>query len=246
MHASTIRSRRKSKEKSDVDRDAVLAVVSHELRNQINAILGWAELMRRPATDGELIERGLTVIESNAHLQAQLIEQLVDLSRVRINCLQPKVQKTPLVPILDTALDSMQPLASQKGIQMASHLNGSTPVVRGDAGLLQQAIINILVNAIKFTPPGGHVNLRLKTHGAWAEIAISDTGCGIPREYLNLIFDPFKQLHTGQANPQGLGLGLTITQHIVATHNGTIRASSPGEGKGTTFTVTLPLANSYL
>ena len=195
MHGTLIRNRRKSKQKSDVDSDAFLAVISHELRNQINAILGWATLMKRPATDGEMFARGLEVIESNANLQAHLIEQLIDLSRVRINCLKPKVQKIPLVPILDTALDSMQPLASQKGIQMASQLNGSNHAVRGDAGLLQQAITNILVNAIKFTPPTGRIDLRLTTPGTWAEITISDTGCGIRREFLHVIFDPVKQVH---------------------------------------------------
>ena len=244
MHGTVIRDRRRSKQKSDADRDALLAVVSHELRNQINAILGWTVLMKRPVTDGETLARGLSVIERNAHLQAKLIEQLVDLSRVRINCLKPKIQKSLLVPILETSLDSMMPLAREKGIEMVARLEDSKHAVKADAGLLQQAITNILGNAIKFTPAGGRIELQFVTLGTRAEIAVSDTGCGIPRELLHVIFDPFKQVHAHQANHEGLGLGLTIAHHIIAVHKGTIRANSPGEGKGTTFIVTLPLENS--
>lgn len=244
MHGTVIRDRRRSKQNSDPDRDAFLAVVSHELRNQINAIYGWAVLMRRPVTDRETLARGLKVIEHNANLQAQLIEQLIDLSRVRINCLKLKSQKTLLLPILETALDSMMPLAREKGIEMASYVEGSNHVVNADAGLLQQAFTNLLGNAIKFTPAGGRIVLRLVTRGTWAEIMVSDTGCGIPCELLHLIFDPFKQIHTGHANHQGLGLGLTIVHHVIAAHNGTICANSAGEGQGTTFIVTLPLENS--
>ena len=245
MHGTVIPGRRRSKQKPDADRDAFLAVVSHELRNQINAILGWAVLMRRPVTDGETLARGLKVIERNAHLQAKLIDQLIDLSRVRINCLKPKTQRTLLVPILETALDSMMPLAREKGIEMAAHLEDSKQTVNADAGLLQQAITNILGNAIKFTPAGGRIELQLVTRGTWAEITVRDTGCGIAHELLHLIFDPFKQVHTNKANHEGLGLGLTIAHHIIAAHKGTIRANSPGEGKGTTFMVTLPLESSY-
>ena len=245
MHATTIRHRRKTKRKSDGERDAFLAVVSHELRNQINAILGWSALMRKPATDADTLARGLEVIECNANLQAKLIEQLLDLSRVRVNCLNPNVQKVLLVPVLASALDSMLPLAHQKGIHLASQLGGPTNyAVRGDAGLLQQALTNLVGNAIKFTPPGGRIDVRLATHGTWAEITVSDTGCGIRPEFLHFIFDPFKQVHPSQNNRNGLGLGLTIADHIIATHKGTIRAISLGEGKGTTFIITLPLVNS--
>jgi two-component system, chemotaxis family, CheB/CheR fusion protein len=237
-------SRDPRRNKQESDRDALLAVVSHELRNQINSILGWAVLMNRTVTDAETLARGLKTIERNANMQAQLIEQLIDLSRVRIDCLKPKAQKTSLVPILEIALDSMLPLATAKGIKIASRLDASRQKVNADAGLLQQAITNILANAIKFTPAGGRINLRLVTRETWAEITISDTGCGIPRELLHLIFDPFKQVHTNQTNHNGLGLGLTIAHHIIATHNGAIAANSPGEGKGTTFIVTLPLENS--
>lgn len=244
MHGTVIRDPRRSKQKSDADRDAFLAVVSHELRNQINAILGWTVLMRRPVTDGETLARGLKVIERNAHIQAKLIEQLIDLSRVRINCLKPKTQRSLLVPILETSLDSMMPLAREKGIEMAAHLEDSKHAVNVDAGLLQQAVTNILGNAIKFTPAGGRIELRLVTLGTWAEIAVSDTGCGIAPELLHLVFDPFKQVHPNHANHEGLGLGLTIAHHIIAAHKGTICANSPGEGKGTTFIVTLPLEDS--
>ena len=242
MHGTGTCDRRRSKQ--GPERDAFLAVVSHELRNQINAILGWAVIMRKPVTDGETLARGLKVIERNAHLQAQLIEQLIDLSRVRINCLKPQLEKRLLAPILEAAFDSMMPLASEKGIEMTARLDNSKLTVNADAGLLQQAITNILGNAIKFTPNGGRIELQVATPGTWAEVAVSDTGCGIPHELLHLIFDPFKQVHTNQTN-QGLGLGLTIAQHIIAAHKGTIRVNSPGDGKGTTFIVTLPLENSH-
>lgn len=244
MRGTLIRDPRKSKKKFDAARDALLAVVAHELRNQISAIHGWAVLMKRSVTDEEMLARGLKVIERNANLQAQLIEQLIDLSRLRINCLEPKAQKILLVPILEIALDSMTPLASAKGIEMASCLEDSEHTVNADAGLLQQAITNILANAIKFTPAGGRIDLRFVTRGTWAEITVNDTGCGIPRELVHLIFDPFKQAHTNHTNNNGLGLGLTIAHHIIAIHNGTICANSPGEGKGATFVVTLPLESS--
>jgi signal transduction histidine kinase len=241
MRGTLVRDGRKSKQKFDADRDAFLAVVSHELRNQISAIRGWAVFMEQSAADGEMLARGLKVIERNANLQAQLIEQLIDLSRLRINCLEPKAQKTSLVPILELALDSMMPLASAKGIEMASRLEDSEQTVNADAGLLQQAVTNILANAIKFTPAGGRIDLRLVTRGTWAEITVNDTGCGIPRELVHLIFDPFKQAHSNHTYNNGLGLGLTIAHHIIAAHNCTICANSPGKGKGTTFTVTIPL-----
>jgi signal transduction histidine kinase len=244
MRGILSRDPRKTKQKSDADREAFLAVVSHELRNQINMIHGWAALMRKSATDGETLARGLRVIERNAILQAQLIEQLIDLSRVRINCLKPKAQKMLLEPILEMALDSMMPLASAKGIEITSHINGSRHTVNVDAGLLQQAITNILANAIKFTGNGGRIDLRLMTRGNRAEITISDNGCGIPPELLHLVFDPFKQVHSNETNNTGLGLGLTITHQIIATYKGAICVSSPGQGKGTSVIVTLPLENS--
>ena len=244
MHGTLVHDRHRRKQPSDADRDALLAVVSHELRNQINIILGWAVLIRRTATDGETLARGLKVIEYNAGLQARLIEQLVDLSRVRINCLKPRTKKTSLVPILETALDSMMPLARTKGIEIVSRLEDSKHAVEADAGLLQHAITNILGNAIKFTPAGGRIDLQLAARGTLAQITVSDTGCGVPGDLLHLIFEPFKQVHTNGANRNGLGLGLTIANHIIATHNGTICARSQGEGKGTTITVTLPLENS--
>jgi signal transduction histidine kinase len=244
MCETFIRDPLKSKQTSGSDRDTLVAVVSHELRNQINAILGWAELMRSPTTDGKTLARGLTVIERNAELQAHLIEQLIALSRVRINCLKPKPRKMLLVPILEVALDSMMPLARAKEIEMVSRLNASIHTVNADAGLLQQAITNILANAIKFTPDGGRIDLRLVTRETSAEITVSDTGCGIPNDLLHLIFDPFKQVHSTQTNDDGLGLGLTIAHHIITAHNGTICARSGGLGKGTAFIVTLPLDHS--
>ena len=244
MHGTLVPDRQRRNQPSDADRDAFLAVVSHELRNQINAIRGWAVLIRRAAADGATLARGLEVIECNANVQAQLIEQLIDLSRVRINCLKPNTQKIPLIPIVEAALDSMMPLAREKGISVGSRLERSKYSIKADAGLLHQALTNILGNAIKFTPGGGRIDLQLASLGTWAEITVSDTGCGVPADLLHLIFEPFKQVHPNQPSHNGLGLGLTITHHIIAAHNGTICASSPGEGKGMTFVITLPLEST--
>ncbi len=244
MQGAVVRDQRRSEQPSEVDRDVSLAMVSHELRNQINAIRGWAVLMKGSATDGAILARGLEVIECNANLQAELIERLIHLSRVRINCLNPRTRQSSLISIIEAARDSMMPLALEKLIEMGFRLEDSNCVVNADTGLLQQALTNILGNAIKFTPSGGRIELQLATRGTWAEISVSDTGCGVPGDLLHLIFEPFKQVHTDQGNHNGLGLGLTITRHIIAAHDGTICASSAGEGKGTTFKITLPLANT--
>jgi signal transduction histidine kinase len=236
------RDQQKSKKVSNPDRDMFLAMVSHELRTPSHAILGWAQLIKEGQADEDTIAHGIEVIERNARLQVQLIEQLLDFSRVNNGLLRLNAQRTSLVPVLEAAIDTMLPQAQAKGIALHVYLDASTCAVIGDQARLHQVITNLLANAIKFTPSGGRVGIRLARQGSSAEIAISDTGRGIPTEFLPHIFDPYRQAGTDQAAAHdGLGLGLTIARHIIERHKGKIHAKSLGEGKGTKFTITLPL-----
>jgi hypothetical protein len=234
----------KRKKASNPQRDMFLAMVSHELRTPTNAILGWAQLIKDRLADAETIAYGIEVIERNARLQAQLIEQLLDFSRVNNGLLRLDAQMTSLVPILEAAIDTMLPQAQAKGIALNVYLDASTCAVIGDPARLHQVITNLLANAIKFTPSGGRVGIRLARRDSYAEITVSDTGRGIPTEFLPHIFEPFGQASTDQATAHdGLGLGLTIARHIIERHKGEIHAESLGEGTGTKFTIILPLEN---
>jgi hypothetical protein len=219
-----------------------LAVVSHELRTPTNAILGWVQLIKEGQADEETIAHGIEVIERNARLQTQLIAQLLDFSRVNNGLLRLNAQMTSLVPILEAAIDTMLPQAQAKGIALHLYLDASKCAIIGDPSRLHQVITNLLVNAIKFTPSGGRVEIRLARQGSYAEVTVSDTGRGIPTELLQHIFEPFSQAGTDQATAHdGLGLGLTIARHIIERHRGKIHAEGLGEGTGTKFTIILPL-----
>jgi signal transduction histidine kinase len=242
MCRPSTRDRQKSEQVSNPDRDTFLAMVSHELRTPSNAILGWAQLIKDRRVDEETKARGIEVIERNARLQARLIEQLLDFSRVNNGLLRLDAQRAPLAPILEAAVDTMLPQAQAKEIYLDMELDASAIPVICDPARLHQVITNLLANAIKFTPSGGRVGIRLACRGAYAEITVSDTGRGIPTEFLPHIFDPFKQAGADKATLRdGLGLGLTIARHIIERHRGKIYAESLGEGTGTKFTVTLPL-----
>jgi signal transduction histidine kinase len=234
----------KSKKVSNPDRDMFLAMVSHELRTPSHAILGWVQLIKEGQADEGTIAHGIEVIERNARLQAQLIEQLLDFSRVDNGLLRLDAQRASLVPILEAAIDTMLPQAQAKGIALHVGLDASAIAVICDPARLQQVITNLLANAIKFTPSGGRVGIRLARQGPYAEITVSDTGRGIPTEFLPHMFEPFRQAGTDKATAHdGLGLGLTIARHIIERHKGKIHAESLGEGTGTKFTITLPLAD---
>ena len=236
------RDRRKSKQVSNPDRDMFLAMVSHELRTPSSAILGWAQLIKDRLADGETIAHGIEVIERNARLQAQLIEQLLDFSRVNNGLLRLDARRAPLVPVLEAAVDTMLPQAKAKEIDLHMELDAPAIAVICDPSRLHQVISNLLANAIKFTPSGGRVCVRLARRGSYAEITVSDTGRGIPTEFLPHVFEPFRQADNDKAVARdGLGLGLTIARHIIERHKGKIHAESLGEGTGTKFTVILPL-----
>lgn len=233
---------RKNRENPAHDRDALLAVVTHELRTPTTAILGWATLIGEGQVDEETLAHAVKAIERNARLQEQLIEQLLDFSRVNHGCLKLDAQRVALLPVLEAAVETMVPVSRLKKIDLQASLDASTGAIIGDPFRLQQVVTNLLGNAIKFTPSGGRVDIRLVRRGSYAEITVSDTGRGIRPEFLPYIFEPFRQ--AGGDRPtahDGLGLGLAIARHIVEGHDGKICASSPGEGKGTTFTISLPL-----
>ncbi|XHX81293.1 MAG: CheR family methyltransferase [Stenomitos frigidus ULC029] len=221
-------------------KDEFLSNLSHELRNPLNSLLGWTELLRRQQLDEATTIRALEVIERSARAQAQLIEDMLDLSRVTSGKLHLKTRPLDLVSVVAAAIESVQLAADAKALQLLPQLTSATIV--GDVDRLQQVLWNLLSNAIKFTPAGGRVKITLEPVETHAEIRVSDTGQGIQAELLPYIFDRFRQgdSSTTKAN-QGLGLGLAIVHHIVELHGGTVRAESPGEGQGTTMIVRLPL-----
>jgi signal transduction histidine kinase/CheY-like chemotaxis protein len=224
-------------------KDEFLATVSHELRTPLNAIIGWSHLLRNGAIDGATATRGVETIERNARAQAQLIEDILDVSRVITGKLRLNIGSVDLASVINAAIDSVQLAADSKGIQLEVTLDPSARRVSGDSGRLQQVVWNLLSNAIKFTPPGGRVEVRLEHAGSSAQIRVSDTGQGIGSDFLPFIFDRFRQADGSTTRSHGgLGLGLAIVRHLIELHGGTAYADSPGRGCGATFTILLPLS----
>ncbi|MEQ8963229.1 MAG: ATP-binding protein, partial [Coleofasciculus sp. C2-GNP5-27] len=222
-------------------KDEFLAIVSHELRSPLNAILGWAKLLRIRQLDEQKTNRALETIERNAQAQAQLIDDLLDISRIIRGNIRLNICPTNLVSVIEAALDTVRPTATDKQIQMDSRLD-AVAWVSGDANRLQQVIWNLLSNAVKFTPAGGRVEIYLEPVDHFAQIRVKDTGKGIRPEFLPHIFESFRQADSTTARKQtGLGLGLAIAQNLVQLQGGTIHAESPGEGQGATFIINLPL-----
>ncbi|MEG4577116.1 PAS domain S-box protein [Microcoleus sp. N3A4] len=239
-------------------KDEFLGTLSHELRTPLNAILGWAQILRHRQLSAEKTAVGLETIERNARLQTQMIEDLLDVSRIVSGKVCLKLCPVDLVRIVETAVKALSPDAEARGIELASFCGEGVSSVRGDATRLQQVVWNLLSNAIKFTPPSGRVEIRLSEEGEPAtagnamlsppspvhsvSIAVSDTGIGISKEFLPFVFDRFRQADsTSTRNYGGLGLGLAIVRHLVEIHGGTVWAESPGEGLGSTFGVRLPI-----
>lgn len=231
---------RQEAEAANRAKDEFLSNLSHELRNPLNAILGWVQLLRNRQLDEATATRALEVIERSARTQSQLIDDLLDLSRITSGKLRLDTQLLDLAPIVGAAIESVHLAAEAKVMQVVSRLNSA--IIVGDRDRLQQVLWNLLSNAIKFTPAGGRVEITLEPGQTHAEIRVSDTGQGIRAELLPYIFDRFRQgdATTSKGN-RGLGLGLAIVRHIVELHGGTVEAESPGEGQGTTITVRLPL-----
>jgi PAS domain S-box-containing protein len=222
-------------------KDEFLAVLSHELRSPLNPILGWTKLLQTRQFDPQSTTRALQIIERNAKLQAQLIEDLLDVSRILRGKLVLNVAPVNLITTIQAALETMELAASAKGIQIQTQL---TPVglIQGDAGRLQQVVWNLLSNAIKFTPTGGRVEVSLERVSHYAQIQVKDNGKGIIPEFLPYVFDYFRQADSSTTRQfGGLGLGLAIVRHLTELHGGAVAVESPGEGRGATFTVKLPL-----
>jgi two-component system, chemotaxis family, CheB/CheR fusion protein len=233
-------SARQQAETSNRSKDEFLANLSHELRNPLTPILGWAKLLRSGKLNEAMASRGIDVIERSAIAQTQLIEDILDISRITSGKLHLDTSPIDLIVVAQSAIEGVQLSADAKNIQIVAQLSSAT--VLGDANRLQQVLWNILSNAIKFTPSGGRVEIVLEAIDNHAQIRVTDTGKGILAEFLPYIFDRFHQgdSSTTKAN-QGLGLGLSIVRHLVELHGGTVQAESPGEGQGTTVIVRLPL-----
>ena len=234
---------RRELQAANLAKDQFLAMVSHELRTPLTAMLGWARMLRGGLLDGPSAAHALEVIERNTTLQAHLIDDLLDLSRIITGKLQLELEAIDPVGVVQAAIGAVQPLADAKTIALKVVLDPSAGPVLGDPQRLQQVVCNLLSNAIKFTPQGGLIELALDRADSLARITVRDTGSGISPQLLPHMFEPFHQ-GKGARRLGGLGLGLAIVHHIVDLHGGSVRAESAGEGQGATFIVDLPLATA--
>jgi PAS domain S-box-containing protein len=223
-------------------KDEFLATVSHELRTPLNAILGWTRMLRTGAVEPKQLARVLETIERNARAQTQLIEDILDVSRIIAGKLRLNIQKTDLHAVTRQAMDAVRPAAEAKGVRLDCDLKPGSGEFAGDPDRLQQIIWNLLANAIKFTPREGRVEVRVERVSSSTRITVTDTGLGISPGFLPHVFDRFRQADSSITRTQGgLGLGLAIVRHLVEVHGGTVQAESEGEGKGSRFTVQMPL-----
>jgi PAS domain S-box-containing protein len=220
-----------------------LATLSHELRTPLNAIVGWAQMLRTRPASQEQLAKGLETIERNARLQAQLIEDLLDMSRITSGKLRLDIQQLHPAGVVEAAVETLATAADAKGIRLEKILDPSAGPISGDPGRLQQVMWNLLSNAIKFTPRGGKVQVLLQRVNSHIELSVADTGRGVKPEFMPQLFDRFRQGDPASTRSHGgLGLGLSIVKSLVELHGGSVEAHSPGEGLGTTVTVHLPLS----
>jgi PAS domain S-box-containing protein len=223
-------------------KDEFLAVLSHELRTPLNAILGYARLLRGHMLDADKTERGLETLERNATVLTQIVEDVLDVSRIVTGKIRLNVQAVELALVIHNAVATVQPAADAKGVRLHTVVDPRVGPVSGDPERLQQVVWNLLSNAVKFTPKNGRVHARLEQVDSHVEIVVSDTGVGIPTDFLPYVFERFRQVEAGTTRTAGgLGLGLSIVQHIVEMHGGSVHATSEGQGKGATFRVRLPV-----
>ena len=232
---------RAAAEAANRSKDEFLAMVSHELRSPLNAILGYTRMLRSGPVDRDAINNVTAIVERNAKAQLQIIEDLLDSARIITGKLRIELGPVDLVPVLEAALDTVRPAAEAKGVTLVADFGPLPEQVLGDSTRLQQVVWNLLTNAVKFTPEGGRVELRMESDADHVRITVSDTGKGIEPEFLPFVFDRFRQADPSSARRYGgLGLGLSLVKHLVELHGGTITAASEGAGRGATFTVTLP------
>lgn len=232
---------RKEAEEANLAKDEFVAMVSHDLRSPLNAILGWLQILQKKGSDEVMRNRAIEILQRNAKAQDSLIQDLLDVSRIVQGKLELQITSVNLQSIVAEAIDSAYPMAIAKNIHLESQLDFTVEKILGDANRLQQVLGNLLSNAIKFTPESGQIKVCLKEIENTAQITISDTGKGISSEFLPLIFERFRQGNDTETKRKGLGLGLAIARHLIELHKGTITAESAGKGKGATFTINLPL-----
>jgi signal transduction histidine kinase len=234
---------RAAAEAADRAKDQFLAVLSHELRTPLNAVYGWARMLRAGQITGQAqIARALEVVERNANAQVQLVDDLLDVSRVITGKMRLDVRKVDLTAVVEAALDAVRPAAEAKGIRLQSVLDPRAGPITGDPNRLQQIVWNLLMKAVKFTPKGGRIQVHLQRINSHVEIVVSDTGQGIAPGVLPVIFERFRQADSSSTRTRtGLGLGLALVKHLVELHGGSVTAQSAGAAQGATFIVKLPL-----
>ena len=223
-------------------KDEFLAVLSHELRTPLNAIVGYSKLMRGNMLPPGQVQRAIETLERNARWLTQIVDDVLDISRIVSGKIRLDVQSVELASVVDNAVATVQPAADAKGVKLLSLIDPRVGPVSGDPDRLQQVLWNLLNNAVKFTPKGGRVQVRLERINSHIEIVVSDTGAGINKDFLPYVFDRFRQADSGSTRKTGgLGLGLSIVKHLVEMHGGSVTAESAGEDQGASFTVRLPM-----
>ena len=233
---------RREAETANCLKDEFLATISHELRTPLNAIIGWSTLLRKDKLEEDIRTRAIETIDRSAHSQAQLIEDLLDMSRIITGKLKLNIAPVKMLSVINSAIDSVQLAADSKDIKLEVAVEDSVGKIMGDANRLQQVVWNLLSNAIKFTPIGGLVKICLRNDGKHLVFDVTDTGQGINPEFLPFIFDRFRQADgTSTRQHGGLGLGLAIVRNLVELHGGSVTAKSSGEERGATFTIKFPL-----
>ena len=234
-------------EKANRLKDEFLATLSHELRTPLNAVIGWSRILKAGRLDSESSLHAIEVIERNAWAQKQIIEDILDVSRVITGKLQLHLGPVDLVSVISAALDAVRPALEAKDIRVETQFNSELKIIAGDVDRLQQVVWNLLSNASKFTPVGGVVSVRVSQDDTYTEIEVSDTGPGIAAEFLPHVFERFRQADGSTTRTHGgLGLGLAIVRHLVELHGGVIAAENVSDGTGAVFTVKLPLPSTEL
>jgi len=237
---------RSESEEASRMKDEFIALVSHELRSPLNAILGWSRILRQGRPDEELYQRATEIIERSARMQSQLIEDLMDTARIVRGKLKLEVRPVNLAPLIEKAMDVVRPAVDAKGITLDAILDREADQITGDPDRLQQVVWNLLSNAVKFTDEGGRVEVRLGRVDPYIQISVRDTGCGINPEFMPYLFERYRQADaSGARRKGGLGLGLTLVRQLVEMHGGAVTAESEGEDKGATFIVKLPVRAIY-
>jgi PAS domain S-box-containing protein len=235
------RAARTEAERANLFKDEFLAMLSHELRTPLNAVVGWTELLRSKPSDARTLEQGLAAIDRNARMQTQLVSDLLDMSRSLSGKMRIEPERVDLRLVIERALESVRSAADAQGVALEAVMEPLTDIVYGDPVRLQQVVGNLLSNAVRFTPRGGHVRVTLRQTASQVEIVVGDSGRGINPEFLPHVFERFRQADTSTTREHGgLGLGLAIVKQLVDLHGGVVAAASPGEGRGATFTVRLP------